>query len=152
MFIRIQFSVLLTSFSADVQAILNIDGIVLFIHAEAKPEWTGRSANTWLDKYEENHERWKDASPLEYVGEQTPPILFVNSSDPRFHAGRDDMIRILDQYHIYSERHTLRGSPHSFWLVDPWFEPTLNYANRFLQKSLSNQARTEQEMGRRDAR
>lgn len=123
-----------TSFSADVQAVLNIDGIVSFVHPEAKPEWTGRSANAWLDRYEEHYERWKEASPLTYAGKNTPPILFVNSTYPRFHAGRDDLIRILDQFDIYSETHTLEGSPHSFWLVNPWFTPTLKYANRFLKK------------------
>lgn len=121
-------------YSASVQAILNIDGIVSFIHPEAEPEWTGRSANTWLGSYGENFERWKEASPLEYVGKNTPPILFVNSSFPRFHAGRDDMLTVLDQHSIYYQVHTFAGSPHSFWLLDPWFRPTLKRTVRFLRK------------------
>lgn len=120
--------------SASVQAILNIDGIVSFVHPEAEPEWTGLSANTWLGSYAENRERWKEASPLEYVSQDTPPILFVNSSFPRFHAGRDDMLAFLDQHDIYYEVHTLAGSPHSFWLLDPWFKPTLRRTLRFLRK------------------
>lgn len=39
-------------YSASVQAVLNIDGIVSFVHPDASPEWTGRSANAWLGPYE----------------------------------------------------------------------------------------------------
>ena len=121
-------------YSATIQAVLNIDGIVSFIHPEAKPEWTGRSANAWLGAYEKHYERWKEASPLEYAGADTPPFLFVNSSYPRFHAGRDDLFKILDKHQIYHEAHTFEGSPHGFWLVKPWFKPTCKYTVDFLEK------------------
>ena len=126
--------------SNNVQAIVNIDGIVSFIHPEASAESKkGKQsmAGVWLDgEKEENFKIWKEASPLEYVGKNTPPILFVNSSYERFHAGRDDMISILDKYKIYNETHTLKDSPHSFWLVNPWFEETLLYVVKFLDKAL----------------
>jgi pectinesterase len=121
------------TFSSNVQAIINIDGITSFIHPEAEPEWTGHSANAWLGNYSENYERWEEASPLEYAGRNTPPILFVNSSQARFHAGRDDLITILNQFGIYNELYTFEESTHGFWLLDPWFEPTLNYSVRFLK-------------------
>ena len=120
--------------SAAVQAVLNIDGIVSFVHPEAEPEWTGRSANAWLGNYDQEREWWREASPLEYAGAATPPFLFVNSSYPRFHAGRDDLLTILDRHGIYHEEHTFAGSPHAFWLLDPWFEPTLEYTVAFLGK------------------
>lgn len=116
--------------SARVQAIVNIDGIVSFIHPEAEE---GTYAARWLGgSRKERAEIWKEASPLEYAGSDTPPILFINSSHPRFHAGRDDMLSILDQHGIYSEVHTLENAPHSFWLVHPWFEPTVTYTLEFL--------------------
>ncbi|WP_304156873.1 alpha/beta hydrolase [Mesonia mobilis] len=119
--------------SSEVQAIVNIDGIVSFIHPEASAE--GKVAELWLDgSRDENPKNWKEASPLEYVDKNTPPILFINSSRPRFHAGRDDMIKILNKNNIYSEVHTLKDSPHSFWLLQPWFQPTLAYTVSFLNK------------------
>jgi len=119
--------------SSEVQAIVNIDGIVSFIHPEASAE--GKVAGLWLDgSRDENPKNWKEASPLEYVDKNTPPTLFINSSMPRFHAGRDDMIKILEENNIYSEVHTLEGSPHSFWLLEPWFQPTLDYTVSFLNK------------------
>ncbi|THH41816.1 alpha/beta hydrolase [Neolewinella litorea] len=120
--------------SAQVQAVLNIDGIVSFVHPEAEPEWTGRSANAWLGDYAVHQDRWREASPLEYVDRHAPPFLFVNSSYPRFHAGRDDLFRMLDEQGIYHEDHTFPDSPHAFWLLDPWFEPTLELTVQFLKR------------------
>ena len=52
-------------FSDDVQAIINIDGIVSFIHPEAQES---NSAGMWLGGLvDENPKNWKEASPLEYV-------------------------------------------------------------------------------------
>lgn len=120
--------------SSDVQAIINIDGVVSFIHPEAKAE-RRKGPSTWLGaRYEENPALWKQTSPLEYAGPKSPPILFVNSSIPRFHAGRDDFIKVLDRYGIYSKVHTFDKSPHPFWLFHPWFEPTVQHVSGFLDR------------------
>lgn len=121
-------------YSAEVQAVLNIDGIVSFIHPEAEPEWTGRSANAWLGDYQKNYPRWKEASPLTYADENLPPFLFVNSSFPRFHAGREDLRALLQENGTYYEAQTFAGSPHGFWLFKPWFKPTLTYSVGFLRE------------------
>tara|TARA_R110002050_G_scaffold273113_1_gene417084 strand:+ start:92650 stop:93618 length:969 start_codon:yes stop_codon:yes gene_type:complete len=124
--------------SDDVQAYVNIDGIVSFIHPEAAAESKkGKTsmAGIWLNgEKEDNFKKWKEASPLEYVNKNTPPTLFINSSHARFHAGRDDMISILNKHNIYNEIHTIPDSPHSFWLMHPWFETTLSYTVNFLNK------------------
>lgn len=126
--------------SNNVQAIVNIDGIVSFIHPEAAAEskkGKASMAGIWLNgEKEENFKIWKEASPLEYVDKNTPPVLFINSSYDRFHAGRDDMIKILDSYNIYYKTFTLKNSPHSFWLVNPWFDETLTYVVDFLDINL----------------
>jgi hypothetical protein len=64
----------------------------------------------------------------------TPPILYINSSIPRFHAGRDDMIAKLNKYGIYSEIKTFENTPHSFWFLNPWFDDTVLYTTQFLDK------------------
>lgn len=121
-----------TEVSGKVQAVINIDGITSFIHPEAQES---EIAGQWLGGLkDENFENWKLASPLEYVSEKSPPMLFINSAQERFHAGRDDMVLQLDRYDIYSEVHTFSESPHSFWLLHPWFEPTLDYCLRFLKR------------------
>lgn len=125
-----------SQFSDQVQAIVNIDGIVSFIHPDAEEGWM---AATWLggskaDKFE----AWKEASPLEYVDGDTPPTIFINSSYPRFHAGRDDMVKILNKNQIYHEVHTLDKTPHAFWLVHPWFDETVQLTTNFLDRIFKN--------------
>jgi len=125
-----------TKHSSDVQAIVNIDGILAFKHPESVE---GKVAGEWLGgMYEEKPENWIEAAPLTHAGKNTPPILFINSSIPRFHAGRDDMIKILNGFGIYSEVHTLADTPHPFWFFHPWFEPTINYTVKFLDKVFKN--------------
>jgi len=117
-----------------VQAIVNIDGIVSFIHPESEE---GTYASYWFGATKsQNFELWKEASPLEYVSKKTAPTIFINSSQPRFHGGRDDMIKILAKNKIYYEVHEIKDSPHSFWLVEPWFDETLKYVVEFLDKVL----------------
>ncbi|MFC3160775.1 Acetyl esterase/lipase [Chryseobacterium arachidis] len=117
-----------------IQAIVNVDGIVSFIHPEAEES---TYAAYWLDGDKEgNLKNWTKASPLEYVDKNTPPTLFINSSQPRFHAGRDDMMKKLKGYNIQTEFHEIKDTPHSFWSAEPWFTETLNLTVDFLDKVL----------------
>ena len=118
--------------SKKISTIINVDGIVSFIHQEAEE---GTYASYFLgDTKQDNFTLWKEASPLEYVNSKTPPTLFINSSQPRFRAGRDDMIKKLNDYHILNEAHEIENSPHSFWLMNPWFDETKQYIIDFLTK------------------
>jgi pectinesterase len=118
--------------SSTVQAIIDIDGVLAFKHPESQE---GKVAAEWLGgTYEEKPSTWEEASALTHTSKNTPPILFVNSSTPRFHAGQEDMINKLNTYKIYSEVHTIADTPHPFWLFHPWFEPTMNNTINFLNK------------------
>lgn len=126
--------------SSDIQAIIDIDGILDFTSEEARkyeddPTKNPSSAGAWFGgRYDEKPNVWKEASPLYYVNKKTPPILFINSAILRFHVGQDKMIEKLKQINIYYEVHTIADTPHSFWLFHPWFEQTLQYAADFLDK------------------
>ena len=86
--------------------------------------------------YKDKPEIWKEASPINHVDAKTAPILFVNSSLERFHAGRDEMISRMNKLGIYSEVHTIPDTPHPFWLFHPWFEEASECIGRFLDKTL----------------
>ena len=49
------------------------------------------------------------------------------------HAGRDDYIKILNEYNIYTEVKAF-DAPHSFVLFEPWFTPMLQTIDAFLKK------------------
>lgn len=119
--------------SSKVNAIINVDGILAFRHPESSE---GEMASFWLGgSYEQKTDNWKNASALSHTNKKTPPVLFINSSNDRFHAGRDDMIKILNQYKIYNEVHTIENSPHSFWFFQPWFSQTADFTINFLKKT-----------------
>ncbi|MTH16011.1 alpha/beta hydrolase [Flavobacterium sp. LC2016-01] len=125
-------SVFKSKSSSKVNAIIDVDGILAFKHPESQE---GEMASFWLKgTYEDNPENWKNASALSHTDKNTPPVLFINSSFDRFHAGRDDMIAILNQNKIYSEVKTIKDSPHSFWFFQPWFDEMMNYTIPFLDK------------------
>ena len=124
--------------STKVNAVIDMDGILSFTHPESGEGDDSKrtSAATYWFGYgkKEQPELWEAASSLSYTGSQTPPTLFINSGVDRMHAGRTDYIKLLDQFHIYSEVHTFEGAPHSFPLFEPWFEPMVNYIDGFLKK------------------
>ncbi len=115
----------------EISAIINIDGILAFHHPESEE---GNMAEHWLGgTYKEIPKIWEEASPLFHVSKKSPPILFINSQFSRFHAGRDDMIKKLNTFKIYSEVKNIDNSPHTFWLFHPWFHPTIKYIDHFLK-------------------
>lgn len=123
---------------SDINAVVDIDGTLSFIHPETGEGDDSKriSAGTYWFGYskKENPLLWEAASPLGYTSGKTPPTLFLNSSVARMHAGREDYIKLLNEYHIYSEVHSFEDAPHSFCLFDPWFQPTVNYIDQFLKK------------------
>lgn len=122
--------------STSVKSIINLDGILAFKHPKSKE---GKMASLWLGgNYSEIPNIWEAASALTYVDKNSPPILFINSQYNRFHAGRNDMIKILNKHNIYNKVETFSNSPHTFWLFHPYFNKTVNYITKFLDRTLKN--------------
>lgn len=120
--------------SSSVQAIVDIDGVLAFKHPESSE---GEMASLWLGgNVDEKPEIWTKASALTQTDKNSPPILFIGSQYPRFLAGKDDMINILDKFNIYYQVKKIENSPHTFWLFHPWFEETVQLITNFLDKTL----------------
>lgn len=125
--------------SSDVQAVINIDGLLDFTSSESKEFDTDstkpRSAHLWFgSSFENNPDLWREGSAFYHVDKNDVPIIFINSALPHYHAGRDIMIEKLKLYNIYYEVHTIKNTPHPFWLFHPWYEETFGYALNFLNK------------------
>jgi acetyl esterase/lipase len=131
-------------YSSNIEAIVDVDGVVDFFGKGSEEVYkkSGKpsAAHLWFGaSAKENPEVWKEAGPINHTNKNTPPILFINSGQPRFHAGRDAMISKMKTYKIYTEVHTLEGTIHTFWLFQPWFEKTFHYTLGFLKKTLISQ-------------
>lgn len=123
--------------SSKVNAVIDMDGLLAFIHSESgegdDSKRTSAATNWFGYSKTENPELWKQGSPLTHIGPHTPPTLFINSNVARMHAGRDDYIKILDEYNIYTEVKYF-DAPHSFVLFEPWFTPMVQSIDVFLKK------------------
>ncbi|RZT08125.1 Acetyl esterase/lipase [Duganella sp. CF402] len=125
-----------------VQAIINIDGLSDFtselaLRYEDDPNKNPSSAGAWFGgRYAEKGALWRQASPIQYVRPGMPPMLFIGSAQPRFAAGREDMMARMAQAGVASEKVLLPETPHSFWLFDPWLQPTVDASVAFLRRQL----------------
>ena len=125
--------------SSEAQAIVNIDGLSDFTSEAARkdednPAKQPTSAGLWFGgRYAELGALWREASPTFYVGPRTPPILFIGSAQPRFAVGREEMVEKLKAQGVASQTVLLPDTPHSFWLFDPWLDPTVDATVAFLR-------------------
>ena len=130
------------NFSSNVNAVIDIDGLLAFIHPESGEGDDSKrisAATNWFGfSKTENTGLWKQGSPLTHAGKHTPQTLFINSNVARMHAGREDYIKILDAYDIYTSVKSF-DAPHSFCLFEPWFTPTVKYMDEFLKKIFTKQ-------------
>lgn len=121
----------MSKFSSNIHTVVNIDGTLAFHHPESDGDKV--VTNPWLGgTYSEATQNWVDAAPLTHVDSNTVPFLFINSSIPRFHAGRTDFIVQLNKWKIYSEVHEFDDTPHPFWFFYPWFDDMMKKIVNFL--------------------
>lgn len=125
-----------------VKAVINIDGLSDFTSAlalkyEDDPNKNPSAAGAWFGgRYAEKAALWREASPIRYVRPGMPAMLFIGSGQPRFSAGREEMMAEMTQAGVASEKLLLPDAPHSFWLFDPWLQPTVDASVAFLRQHL----------------
>lgn len=126
--------------SSDVQAIVNIDGLSDFTSEAARfheddPRKTPSAAGAWFGgRYAEKTALWHEASPTFYVNKKTPPILFLISAQERFSVGHKEMIEKMKSLNVPYQVTQIPRTPHSFWLFDPWLQPSVDAAAKFLDQ------------------
>jgi acetyl esterase/lipase len=131
-----------SSVPSSVQAIVNIDGLSDFTSEAARaneddPKKNPSAAGAWFGgRYAERTALWSEASPIHYVRPGMPPILFVDSAQPRFSVGRDEMVAKMNEAKVASRVLVLPDTPHSFWMFDPWLQPTVDAAVEFLDREM----------------
>ncbi|PZX18183.1 pectinesterase [Breznakibacter xylanolyticus] len=128
-------------YSDRVAAVVNIDGVLAFIHPESgegkdtpgKPS----AATLWFGKpVAQDTLTRMEASALTHVHKHSAPSIFINSSIPRFHGGRDDMIAKMKQWGIETRVYEHVDCMHTFWLFHPWFDETVNQIDSFLVETM----------------
>ncbi|MCW0481321.1 alpha/beta hydrolase [Gaoshiqia sediminis] len=123
--------------SSAVQAVIDIDGVLDFmaplsLNLDRRPDSPDVQ---WLEgDFYTRPDRWKEASPIFWLNENSVPVLFLNSGFPRFTAGQYEMISMMERWGIYHELHKFDVQIHPFWLFHPWVDETVTYMVEFMRK------------------
>ena len=119
---------------AEVQVVLNLDGPWQLDPATLKSE-TGHAdpIGYWLAGGAAQQEALlHQASPMNLVREGMPAVLLLNSGESGYRAGQDEMLRRLTHFRVPHRVEEISGSPHIFWLFEPWVSPAANITADFL--------------------
>ena len=119
---------------AEVQVILNLDGPWQLDPATLKSE-TGHPdpIGNWLGgEVAKQGALLHQASPVNLVRKDMPAVFLLNSGEPSYRAGQDEMLRRLAHFRVPHRVEEIPGSPHAFWLFEPWVSPTANITADFL--------------------
>jgi acetyl esterase/lipase len=125
--------------SSVVQAVVVIDGTANFDDPAmiAREDKQPRASTRFLGGlYHERAPVWRAASPLTHVHAASAPTLFINSTAGGPFFGREEMSAQLRALGRDSAIVVIPDTPHPFWLLQPWFETTLNETGAFLKKHL----------------
>jgi acetyl esterase/lipase len=142
-----QLVALLGAVGGEVQAVVDIDGLADFTGSALVTKETksaGAPTRFLGGPYVERAAIWRAASALSHLGPHSAPTLFINSSAtsavPQSSGpilpGRTEMRDRLRSLGIDSAIVIVPDTQHPFWLVHPWFEPTLAETERFLRLHL----------------
>ncbi|MGC4094144.1 MAG: alpha/beta hydrolase [Polyangiaceae bacterium] len=128
------------AYSSRVDAVVDIDGLVDFTSGEllTKEEANPGAPTRFLGgPYRERSHIWRRASALAHVHSRSAPTLFLNSSATTpILPGRAEMKERLEHAGVGAELMVLDHTPHTFWLLDPWYPRVLAECRRFLEQRL----------------
>ena len=118
--------------------VIDIDGILAFIHPESGEGDDSKrtSAATYYFGYNkiDGEAIWNEGSALSHVSAGDPPVLFLNSGVERMHAGRTDFMKKMASNGIHTEYYTFEKSPHTFVLMNHWFDQVVDRIDQFMKK------------------
>lgn len=79
--------------------------------------------------------RWREASAALHADGRSPPTLVITSAEPRFTAGVEATCTELHARGTRCEVAPFPGTPHAFWLFDPYVEQVAERIDAFLRPS-----------------
>jgi len=126
--------------ASTVQAVVGLDGAATLVDHRLisnSEKGNGRFYTFMHGTYRNSPEVWRAISPLTYLSSRSAPTFFLNSSSQMpISPGREEMVAQLRSLGIIAEIETLPDSPHPFWLVQPWFDTTVERIDGFLRRVL----------------
>lgn len=81
--------------------------------------------------------RYREASPLTHLGKHTPSMLFIDGENDKPRLRYTDFWKKMDALGIEHEFVLMPQGPHPFWVMQEWFQPTVNAVDDFLKRHLA---------------
>jgi len=123
-----------------VMALIDLDGVLDFttplaIRYENRLK-NQSAAGLWFGgAMETTPEKWQQASAARHVHAQAPATLIISSGQPRFTAGREQVMRELETFGIANDYVEYDGILHTFWLFEPYVRDVAARIDGFLRKA-----------------
>ncbi len=89
---------------------------------------------------DENPGRAKEASPITYIDEDSPPA-FLLASFADESVNYEQAIEFLEEYkinHVPAKTFIYSNAPHGFWIYNKWFEESMELTISFFKEVLGN--------------
>ena len=89
--------------------------------------------------YAEAPDLWEKASPSNYIGSSSPPLLLIHSKTDTVvpFALSTQLVDLYDQAGVPVELITIPVAPHAFWNFTEWFDETMDSAASFFSRELT---------------
>ena len=121
-----------------VSALIDLDGVLDLTSPIALQYENSRGEHSpmalWLGgSWERAGQRWRQASPAEYIDRLSPPTLVISGGEERFTAGRQRVETALTGHGIYYRHINFEGLPHTFWLFEPHLTRVASEIDLFLK-------------------
>jgi pectinesterase len=121
-----------------VSALIDLDGVLDLASPLALKYENAAGAQSpvalWLGgSMEQVPAKWREASAARHVGPHSPPTLVIAGGDPRFTAGVEDVLPALRSHGIRCQYSAFDGTPHAFWLFDPYVAQVVAKIDAFLR-------------------
>lgn len=122
-----------------VNALIDLDGVLDFTTPLALQYENAAGARSpaalWLGgAFETVGDKWREASAAHYVDATSPPTLIVSGEAPRFTAGRENVMQVLERHHIRNADLKFEHAPHAFWLFEPYLSKIAVAIDDFLRE------------------
>jgi acetyl esterase/lipase len=122
--------------ACEVEAVVDIDGTATFLDERLIRKSEGGPSPYYElthGPYRAAPEVWAQASPIRHVTRRSAPTLFLMSSVRQpILAGREEMAGKLKALGIRTGMVRFPDTPHTFWLVRPWFDRVVAETDLFL--------------------
>lgn len=123
-----------------IEMVVDVDGVLAFIHPDSSEgaDKPGKlsSATRWLGTpMAADSTLWIEASAISHIGEWSAErFLFINSGQKRFSAGQDEAVESLRRLEKSVFVRKFEGTPHTFWLFEPWADEVATLIISEMQK------------------